>query len=290
MKRQIILLPIALFLFLGTAGQLFAQKKHEFSISAGGGLSNLNYTKIAGNQEFGFSGSFSLGYHFFFTQEFGIGTGAEVALYNTKFTMNNYNVNSIATDKDGDSFEFCSTISGYSEKESIIFLKIPLMLQIQSGGSQQFYMAAGGKVGFPFNGKYNSTISSLYNSGFYEYENSLYDSQEFLGFGKFTNKQYKGDLTFKTTFFVSVEAGLKSQVGDNTFLYFGAYLDYGLNDFIDTPTESYPFAEYNADNNPPFKVNSVLTSHYSQDSDTSPQLFTDKVKPMAVGLKLRLAF
>ena len=290
MKRQIIILPIAFFLLIGTVGQLYAQKRHEFSISTGGGVSKLNFLEIAGERNFGFSGNFGLGYHFFFTQEFGIGTGAELALYNTQFKMNEYDVNSMAADIDGDDFEFRSTISGYSENQSIMLLKIPLMLQVQSGGSQQFYMAAGGKVGFPLSGKYKSTISSLYNSGYYEHENALYDSQEFLGFGKFTNKKYEGDLSYKMSFFVSIEAGLKSQIGEKTYLYFGAYLDYGINNIIDAPTEPSPFAEYNADNKPPFRVNSVLISQYGLGNDTSPQLFADKVKPMAVGLKLRLAF
>ena len=290
MKRQIIFLPIALFLFFGTVEQLYAQKRHEFSISTGGGFSKMNFMEIAGEKNFGFSGNFGLGYHFFFTTEFGIGTGAELALYNTNFKMNKYDVNSMAIDIVGDDFEFRSTISGYSENERVTLLKIPLMLQIQSGGKQQYYMAVGGKVGFPLNGKFNSTISSLYNSGYYEYENSIYDSQEFLGFGKFINKKYEGDLTFKTTFFISIEAGLKSRISEKSFLYFGAYLDYGLNNIIDAPTEPSPFAEYNVDNKPPFKVNSVLISQYGLGNDTSPQLFADKVKPMAMGLKMRLAF
>jgi opacity protein-like surface antigen len=194
---------------------------------------------------------------------------------------------------DGDLFQFRSEVSGFEEKQRAMMLQVPLMLQFQTGGDRQFYVAAGGKVGIPLQGKYNNT-ASYSNSGYYPHENALYDTQEFLGFGNFPNKKSDGDLDFKTVFFLSAEAGLKWKLSDGLSLYTGAYMDYGLNKQSITLQPS--LVEYNRNNPPAFKVNSILTYIYSSPSYSSSFIYpgktfyTDKIRPVAAGIKLRLAF
>ena len=94
MKRQIRILAIVLCLLGGTA-TMFAQHKHEFSVYGGSGLSTLNYTVTTGEHKAGLGGHFGLGYHYFFSPKWGLGTGAELAIYNAKYNnMNNLNVRS----------------------------------------------------------------------------------------------------------------------------------------------------------------------------------------------------
>ena len=91
---------MTLFLLWGTGG-LFAQHDHELSLYGGGGISSLRYKPTAGNRNFGFGGHFGLGYHYFFSPKWGLGTGVELAFYNARFKVNDLDVRYGATDIDG---------------------------------------------------------------------------------------------------------------------------------------------------------------------------------------------
>ena len=287
MKQQAIIILITFFLLL-SGKELFAQ--HELSLYGGGGLSTLNYKPTFGEQKFGLGGHFGLGYHFFFTPSWGIGTGAELAFYNARFNMEHFYLHYPTVDIDEVAFEFRSKVSGHEETQRTMMLQIPLMLQFQTAKTKhQFFLAVGGKAGIPFNSEY-STSASFKNEGFYAYENSLYDTQEHMGFGNFDGKKVKGDLDFKTAFFLSAETGMKWRLGKILSLYTGLYLDYGLNNIVEKKdVASIPFlVEYNSANPPAFAVNSILQSTYRQNE--TQRAFTGKVNPIAVGVKLRLAF
>ena len=287
MKRKINILSIILFLFFGT---IDAQYNHEFSVYGGGGLSALNYKATIGDQKLGLGGHFGLGYHFFFSPKWGLGTGAELGFYRSKFNMDNMKVSYMTTDMNGDAFEFRSTVSDYKENQNAMLLQIPLMLQFQTGGKQKFYVAAGGKAGIPMKEKYSNT-ASFTNVGYYVYENSLYDTQEFMGFGSFPDRKNKGDLDFKNAFFLSAETGVKWRLNEKCSLYTGVYLDYGLNNIVETGSApSLPtLVEYNRVKPTEFVVNSIFQSQYTQDGGAS-QAFTNKITPIAAGIKVRLAF
>jgi hypothetical protein len=156
------------------------------------------------------------------------------------------------------------------------------MLQFQTGDEHRFYVSAGGKVGIPVSGKYESSNTGIQNSGYYEKENYEYTTQTFMGFGQFTGRGAEGDMSFKTAFFASAELGMKWRLNGNWSLYTGAYLDYGLNDIA--KKQSRPFVEYNTGSPEDFTVNSIVNSQYQTSS------FTEKIIPVAAGIRLRLAF
>ena len=291
MKKYSIQLLLAVLAGLLSCTALNAQSRHEFSFFAGGGLSDLKYDASAGKQKMDFGGQVGLGYQYFFCRNLGLGTGAEIALYNSVFNMDNLSTRYTTADMTGDNFEFRSTVSNYEEKQNAMLLQIPLMLQFQYGGKHKFYIAAGGKAGIPLSGKYKSSSASIVNTGYYDYENYEYTTPEFMGFGTFTNKNAKGDLDFKTAFFASAEIGMKWRLSDKLSLYTGAYLDYGLNDIRKVETRhvtSLQFVEYNTANPRDFAINSIVNSQYSRNGNM--QSFTDKIIPMAAGIKLRLIF
>jgi len=195
-------------------------------------------------------------------------------------------------------------VNGYEEKQRSAMMQIPLMLQFQTDRTdsrRQFFAAAGAKAGFPINGKYRNK-ASLSNAGYYEYENSLYDTQQFMGFGDFPNRKSNGGIDFKTAFFLSAEAGVKWKLNDKFSLYAGAYLDFGLNN-IKAPqnVDDLPsIVAYNRANPPAFAVNSIVQSQYSQNGarrqafipgrTTGLESSTGNIKPIAAGIKIRLAF
>jgi len=265
-----------------------AQYKNELSINGGGGLSTLNYNVTAGKQNSGLGGKFGLGYQFFFSKNFGLGTGAELALYNAKYTLDNLSQQYMTADMDGTDFEFRSAITNYKETQQALMVQIPLMLQFQTGSKHQFYAALGGKAGIPVSGKSKNSSASIVNSGYYSEENYEYTTQEFMGFGTFTGRSANNNLNFQTAFFASAEAGVKWKLKDKMALYTGVYLDYGLNNIYKENSTAQQFVTYNTANPRDFTENSILASQYTQNGNS--QSFTDKIAPMAVGIKLGLAF
>jgi len=281
MKRVIIQTVIfALFPLLGYS-------QHEISVYGGGGLSGLNYSVNTGKQENGLGGQFGLGYHYFFTPRWGVGTGVEFAMYNTTFKAGNIKIVQPATDIEGSEFEFRTSVNNCEEKQKAAFLQIPLMLQYQTGAKHRFYAAGGLKAGIPLSGTYSSTAASLNNSGYYSEEIYEYNTQRFMGFGTFNNIKSDGNLEFKTALLASLEAGMKWKLSNKLSLYTGAYMDYGLNNTAETSSSA--FMQYNTNNPTGFALNSIANSQYTQNDATQPQSFTGKISPIAAGVKLRLA-
>ena len=258
MIRQVKKIAVSGLLLFGVIG-LYAQQMHEFSVTGGTGLSALSYKVAIGEQTKDFGGHFGLGYHFLFTPNWGVGTGLEFGLYNATFklTTDHKEVHNVIDPDSGDEFEFRTLFKSYKEKQNAMTLQIPVMLQFQVGDEQQFYVAVGGKIGFPVNGKYKST-STIKNSGYYEKENCEYsEGWEFRGFGTFA-REVKGDLNFKTAFFLSFELGMKWKLNEALSLYTGAYMDYGLSGTF-VKEQNAPFlVEYNTNNPPNFLRNSLL--------------------------------
>jgi len=282
MKKQVQILSIALFFFWGT---IYAQQpQHEFSVSLGGGLSSLNYKPSDKGQKAGFGGQFGLGYRYFITPELSLGTGVEFALFNAKYNSKSMKTSYMAIDHEfRDEFEFRSVVNGFEEKQNTMLLQIPVMAQYQFG---YIYAGGGFKVGIPLSKKFSNKASTLKNTGFYNEEIYEYTTQEFRGFGTFNDISSKGELDLKTAFFLSLEGGAKLPLNDNFLLYVGAYFDFGLNS-ISKKRQNTPLIEYNSANPTGFVMNSIVISQYSQ-VDSPSQAFIDK--PLALGIKLRLAF
>jgi outer membrane protein OmpA-like peptidoglycan-associated protein len=266
-----------------------SQLKHEFSIYAGGGLSTLLYDLSTGKQNLGFGGLAGVGYTLFFNDYVGIGTGVEFALYNAKIKSDDFLSASSAVDKDGEVFLYKSRIENFQEKQTATFINIPLMLNLQSGGYHRFYGALGAKLGIPMSGSnYKYSAGTVTASGYYEHENLEYGEEHpFLGFGTFADgNDGKGDLKFKLAYLASAELGMKWSLGKNTALYTGFYVDYGLNDIR---KKGEGIGNYHANDPQTIDLNSVLSSQYTKPNGKS-QDFTDKVSPLAAGIKIKLAF
>jgi len=119
-----------LVLVLLLCANIYAQSQWEFSVYGGGGKSTLLYDFPDKNGK-GFGGLGGLGYTFFFNEYFGLGLGAELAVYNTE------------EKPDAD----------YKQERFFMPLQVPLMLQFQAGDWHKFFFALGGKWGVRFIGE-----------------------------------------------------------------------------------------------------------------------------------------
>jgi len=296
MKRSFIKITVIAILSLLVSKGFSAEpcSKHEFSVYGGGGLSTLNYNVTFGKEKSDLGGHFGLGYHYFFSPNWALGTGVELGFYRSKFDMDNLSFHFMTIDMQGAEFEFRSIVNNFEEKQRAMLLQIPLMVQFQTdkpNKKHQFYAAVGGKIGIPIRGRYSNTLP-FDNAGYYAYENALYNTQTFMGFGHFPSRKSERNLDFKTAFFLSAETGIKWRLNDRHSLYTGIYLDYGLNNIVKTNgNSSLPtFIEYNKTTPTAFTVNSILHSQYTQTGSSTAQAFTDNIKPIAVGIKIRLTF
>ena len=286
MNKKIIILILSLL----TGTYAFGQVKHEFSIYAGGGLSTLLYepASTVGKQDNGFGGLAGVGYTLFFNDYFGIGTGVEIALYNSKMKSPSLRSESPAFDvQEGVSFLYKSKLENFEEKQKANSVNIPLMLNFQMGSYHRFYVALGAKIGIPVVADFKSSTQEITTSGYYEFENFEYTNRPDLGFGTFSDEvKGNGDMKMKPAFLASGELGMKWSLGRNTALYTGFYADYGLNDIA---KKENSITSYNSENPQDIGFNSILNSQYKRTTEKSENL-VDKVSPLAVGIKIKLAF
>lgn len=293
MKTQKIIL-IAILIFtesfavnVANAQQADATKNtgHEFSISVGGGLSTLQYSIENGSRKGKFGGNFGLSYSYFFSSKWGIGTGVELAFYKSEAEMDPFNdVLPNLRDQDGSPFEFRSVVSGYNEDQTATLLNIPIVAHFRLPVANNTLQLSGGvKVGIPVSGKYKSSGAKFENTGYFtDYENET-SVPEFMGFGTYTNHNISKDADYKAVISLTVDAGMLFSLYADKSIYAGVYFDYGLNDMVDKRDQH--FIDYTANHTGTFSNNGVLESGRNADI----KKFTDKVIPMAVGVKLRFA-
>ena len=260
------------------------QADHEFSAYGGMGLSTLNYKLSLGARNGGAGGIFGAGYTYFrgrervsgtgrvVREDWGIHTGLELGLYNAKSKITGEIVSKGRTDSEGDLFDLHTRLFGYRETQTMMLLNIPMMAQFTM---DRYYVLGGFKLGVPLMGRFKSKDAALKNEAYYEkYENWFKEELFSEGFGSYTINN-KGKMKYGATAMLSMEAGVKWILRRKLSLYSGLYFDYGLNNIAKNSQKI--FVNYNPDNPSGFTPNSVLS------------VYTEKVKVMAVGVKVRMA-
>ncbi|MDR0559000.1 MAG: outer membrane beta-barrel protein [Prevotellaceae bacterium] len=295
-------MTIGKFMLITVAGLIlcnsaFAQddakpSKYELSIFAAGGLSALKFDVTDGDAKAGAGGSFGAGLYYSVSDRWSVGSGLELSLYSSKAALNTVSDRYAANDGEYN-FEFRTAISGYEENQNAMYLTVPLLarFQIPVIGESRFYVAGGFKFGIPVSAGGKVTKAVLQNSGYYPVWSGgselVLDTQNFMGFGTFEQRNVDRNLDLKAAFFVSLESGIRFKTGKTTALYAGAYLDWGLNDVRSNPVKR--LVEYSSTHPAEFTHNSLLLSQRtSANGKTEP--LTGKAIPVAAGIKLRFSF
>ena len=258
--------------------------RSELSFYLGGGLSSLDYKPDVGSRSSGIGGMFGVGYTWFVSGRWGLVTGIEAALYKSDFAANEaykhnyYAISGSKPETIGNDFEFFYEYSDYEEKQSALFLQIPVMAQFQTG---RFFASAGVKIGIPASVKFDVKSSNLTTFGKFLSENQIYDDLLDRGLGNIGAKSYSGDIDLSILYSAALEAGGQWFLGRRTNLYVGAWLDYGLNNLSKTGAIGIKkqAVEYdaNAVSSNCLKYNSVI--------DT-----LEKIGGISAGLKVKFTF
>lgn len=282
MKRVYLLLTAAIITG-STIAQDLDQNRNEISIYVGGGISSLQYKFDAGKHKIGFGGQAGIGYSYFFTPHWSILTGVEVALYHAKSNLSNFSDSyNVIFANEADNYTYKYKLDSYKETQQALYLNIPLMAQYQTGGKHKFYMALGGKVGFPLMANAKTVDYDVKTEGYFPAEGRTYDDLPQHGFGTYNYDGKKNNLEkFRINFMASAEMGIKLKAGVKNAVYTGIYAD-------------YVFSNINKNNDNVF-VQSSLTGNNPQmspvvESQYGGKSFANKITALAVGLKVRIAF
>ena len=248
--------------------------RSELSVYAGGGLSSLIYERERGYANKGVGSLFGIGYTWFVSGRLGIVTGVEASLYRSKFTseerLGTYN----ATNTTGEQFEFRYDYQGFLEKQSALFLQIPVMAQLQTG---RLFASAGLKIGIPLGIKFDVTRANFSTSGTYmgyeipkDKDKGLYD---------FNETSYSGNFESAFLWAFAFEGGGQWFLGKRTNLYAGLWFDIALNNL--SGHQGVPPKEHVVEYDP--KVTGCL-KYYS--------ILETKnwINAMSAGLKVKLSF
>jgi OOP family OmpA-OmpF porin len=257
-------------------------QQNEFSLYAGAGMHGLQYDNTHGGMSIKPGFQAGVGYTRLLSSRWGIRTGLEIGYYHTRATLNAGTAFiSQYVDSEGEGFEYRVKASGYREDQKLYTVNIPLLLQFQTPGQgkQQFYALGGAKLGIPFSQTYTSHADEISASGYYPNLDLEITDLPVHGFGKQAGWSGKGDNDLKIAISLAAEAGLRFRVSANSYLYTGAYIDYGLNKMKKAAGNS-PLLTYDPNGLAQSKATGIFALPAT----------TEDVKLIAYGIKLGFAF
>ncbi len=268
-----------LLFLLGTTA---AAQNKEFSLSAGAGVSGLNYSINKGTRSIKPGFQAGVGYTHFLNTHWGIATGLELGYCHTKARLDPNTVfASYEVDSEGNAFEYRVKTKAYQERQNLYAVNIPLLLQFQSSSKHkaQFYSLAGVKLSLPVSSRYKTHADEISAAGYYPDVNAEITNLPAHGFGTLTNWKKEGAYNFNLAYALSAEAGTKLRLSTRSYLYAGLYVDYGLNDL--KKEQGYAaLLTYH----PTALDQSQATGAFSLASTTG------EVSLLAYGIKLRMSF
>ncbi|GHT35288.1 hypothetical protein FACS189434_12880 [Bacteroidia bacterium] len=250
---------------------------HEISVWTSGGVSMLNDRSVSGKSNIGTGGAFGVGYTYFIGKKWGLSSGLEYAFYQSKISLNGFSDANANYDILNNPIIYNARIDNYSEKQFAGLLNIPLLVQYQTGGNHLFYAAAGLKFGLPVYGKHSGSNAILTASGYYPDYDQTEIWQNDLGYGVFNINENKAKLNLGVSLMGTLETGVKWNIGIGTDLYTGIFADYGLNNMLKGGYSNKSLVEYNHDESAKPIMNTAC-------------VLADKFAPLALGIKLKLAF
>lgn len=213
----------------------------------------------------------NLGYNYFFSKNWGLGAGLGLESFQSKATLN-YQTSKSSKDTDGESFEFRTQYTDWQEKQSILFLDIPLSFIYLKEMSEKlkFQLSIGPKVSFAIQSNYKTVGGSIETTGYYPQYNVVLYGMPQHNF-KTINEFPKEDISLNPVVSAYSNVGALYKLNNRMDLYAGIYIDYGLTNMID------------AQNKYLYQEDGVYNGIFSSD-------LTNNVKQFAFGFKIGINF
>lgn len=206
------------------------QRGSYLSLGGGLGLTGFKY-HIDGSTTSNRFGFFQgLGYSYFFTPRWGVGTGVYWAQYKSYGRLDTYQAQFEGKiDDEGDLHTKIVDLQQWEERQRGKFIELPLLLQYQKhNGRRGFYAALGTKVQFRRGSDYKVTDGMVSISGYYPKWNVLLYGLPQHGFGT-SDWEQSGNMQVKTSYTVVAQIGAIFALAPHIDLILGGYLDAGVN-------------------------------------------------------------
>jgi hypothetical protein len=168
----------------------------------------LTVSKLLSEKATSLSYSMEIGY--FFSDFFGLSTGAGYNTYKAHLTLSDYQSKFTTTDDESETYEMRITGSGITEDQEIIYLGVPLCLnlRIPLGKTIGIFLQAGANVSIPLSQNYKSSGTFTYK-GYYPAYNVVLENLPNHGFPSNENNNSEGELELKPLVYDAVaSAGL----------------------------------------------------------------------------------
>lgn len=257
--------------------QKLKQKKNSNSTSylfvgLGGGVHDYSAKLLNGKAQTSPLGyTFNAAYSYFINSHLGFQTGVGAQYFNQSSTFN-FMSGTTVTDALSRPYELRTYYKNWEEKNTGIFLDIPLMVQYKHQFVQNLGLiaSAGAKVSVPVYSKFKTSADGqIETTGYYSDWNAEFKNLPQYGFST-VNGGLDGKNKLKTGVSAIADLGLLFKVSDNADFYVGGYFGYGLTSMIDAGTkEIYQDGQYNG----AFASNKVSS-----------------LKPISFGVKLGVYF
>lgn len=278
--KSFVLLSIILTIGLSTKAQ-----EINFSVGTQFQFSSFNIDGSSVNTDFQPGAGIDLGVNVKLSDQWSINSGVGYAFHQTRNSIGNLSGMENTTDLAGESFRFNYRVSGYSETQKFNSISIPVNFQYETQGHTRFYAKLGASYNILNNVRQESRASQLTTSGFFPRFNGTLTAPAFAGFGTFKNIDFdEQDFELSNSINATIEMGVKETLPNNAFIYFGAFLEYGLNDIKDTPAANGSLT-FNSTNPTRFVSNG---SFDAQDVSGNNQI--DEAKLYYAGVRIRYQF
>jgi hypothetical protein len=167
-----------------------------------------------------------------------------------------------------------------------MLLSIPVGVQYESDGNQtRWYAKAGASVNIFMSPTSQGSANTLTTSGYFERFNAELTAPRFAGFGTFNDIEFsENDLDIKNSFNAFFEIGIKERFGVDQWIYFGVFVEYGLNDLLESNGSS--LIDYNTGAPMDFVNNSSLNASLQ----SSGNALMEELSLNIIGLRIKYEF
>lgn len=211
---------------------------HYLYGNVGGGYNTIQYSPENGKWSGGYGYTANLGYNYFFTKNWGVGTGVGISKLAASSLFNFRDIeNYVDAENSSFDYEYRVQYNDWKELQNMMVLDVPVGLWYQKGitGGCKFLLGFGGKIEMPLSSKYE-TEGEFETRKYYPIYNVEYytGKQDMSHHGCYT---YAGEETGSVTqnkigAAAFVDLGLACQLNQRLELRFGLYANYGLTNLI----------------------------------------------------------
>jgi len=264
MKNRKIILGLGLLLSVLLQAQYSEQYLH---VNVGGGVHGLSYTLPNGTQKSAAGFTLNSAYSYFFTPSWGLQTGIGIQSFGASSSLN-FMTEIYDTDSEGDSYLFTTYYRNWQERQRVILLDIPLVVQFRYPINQKIKLLAsvGANISMPLSETFKTNSGEIQTTGNYPQWHLELTDIPAEGFTTSTQSYY-GKFSFKPVYMGIIDAGMLYKLSEKLDLYVGGYANYGLNNAL-TPDTKYIYQKGGV-------YNGLFASEQ-----------VNAVKPISVGLKV----